>query len=84
MHDHDIHDLPIVITLHAAARLAMRFDLDAEGVQRAIKTAQVIRPVRKEGTVGILEKRGRKRRIRFVVTIREGCLVIITAAEVRK
>ncbi len=77
----DIHTLPIHFTKHAALMLLERFHLSLPEVRHLLKTAEVIKSVEKDGQVGILQGRIGRRKIRFVITIRQSNVWIITVEE---
>jgi len=78
---HDIHTLPIRFKKHAALMLLLRFELSLNEVKHCIKTAKVIKPVKKDGNIGILQSTIGDTKIKFVFTIREKALWIITVEE---
>lgn len=77
----EIHNLPIFFKKHSAQTLIQRFGLSLEEVKHFIKTAKIIKPVEKDGAIGILQGRIRNSKIRFVFTIRKNALWIITVEE---
>ncbi|HMF33581.1 MAG TPA: DUF4258 domain-containing protein [Candidatus Lokiarchaeia archaeon] len=77
----DIQTLPVRFTKHAALRLLERFGLSLEEVKHFIKTANIVKPVEKDGNPGILQGRIGQSKIRFVFTIRQDILWIITVEE---
>jgi len=77
----EFHTLPIHFKKHAAQTLIQRFGLSLEEVKHFIKTAKIIKPVEKNGTIGILQSKIGSFKIRFVFTIREKSLWIITVEE---
>jgi hypothetical protein len=77
----DIHRLPINFKKHAALALLLRFELNLDEVKHYIKTARIIKPVEKDGNIGILQSIIGDTKIRFVFTIREKALWIITVEE---
>lgn len=77
----DIHRLPIHFKKHAAMRLLQRFELSLEEVKHCIRTAKIIKVVEKDGTTGIMQSNLGDSKIKFVFTIREKALWIITVEE---
>lgn len=77
----DIHNIPIKLKKHASQTLAQRFQLNAEDVIHYIKTAKIVKPIEKDGNIGILQSNIGKCKIQFVCTIRENILYIITVEE---
>ncbi len=77
----NIHTLPIKFKKHAALMLIERFDLSLDEVKHCIKTAKIIKSVEKEGNTGILQSTIGDSKIRFVFTIRQKALWIITVEE---
>ncbi len=79
----DFHRLPIHFKKHAALMLLQRFELSLDEVKHYIKTATIIKPVEKDGNIGILQSTIGNSKIKFVFTIRENTLLIITVEECR-
>jgi hypothetical protein len=52
--------------------------MDLDEVKHYIKTGRMIKCPKKEGEIGILERKVGKSRIRFVFTVREKSMWIIT------
>lgn len=77
----DIHVIPIRITKHAAVALVRRFKLNVTDAEHYIKTAKIIKPIEKDGNIGILQSYIGDYKIQFVCTIRENILYIITVEE---
>jgi hypothetical protein len=77
----DIHNIPIKIKKHAARALVRRFKLDVEEAEHYIKIACIVKPVEKDGNIGILQSNIGNCKIQFVCTIRENILYIITVEE---
>jgi len=77
----DIHNIPIQIKKHAAQTLIKRFRLDVDDAEHYIKTAHIIKPIEKDGNIGILQSNIGDSKIKFVCTIREKVLYIITVEE---
>ena len=74
----DIHNIPIKLKKHAAQTLAQRFQFDSEDVKHYIKTAKIVKPLEKDGNIGILQSNIGKSKIQTICTIREDILYIIT------
>lgn len=77
----DFHRLPIHFKKHAALMLIRRFELSLDEVKHYIKTARIIKPLDKEGNIGILQSDIGSSKIKFVCMIRENALWIITVEE---
>ncbi|VVB96435.1 Uncharacterised protein [uncultured archaeon] len=77
----NIHTLPINFKKHAALMLIERFELSLDEVKHYIKTAKIIKSVEKDGNTGILQSTIGDSKIRFVYTIRQKALWIITVEE---
>ena len=76
-----IQRLPIHFKKHAALRLLQRFELSLDEVKHCIRTAKIIKTVEKEGNTGIMQSCLGDSKIKFVFTIREKALWIITVEE---
>jgi hypothetical protein len=74
----EIHRLPLKFKDHAALKLIKRFDMSLDDVRHYFKTGKYVRRPTKDGDIGILERKLGKSRIRFVFTIRQGTLWVIT------
>ncbi len=74
----DIHKLPIKFRTHAALRLIKRFDLDIEEFRHILKTGKLIKKPKKEGSIGIIQRKIGDVQIRIIFTIRKKTLCIIT------
>jgi len=61
--------------------LLQRFELSLDEVKHYIKIAKIIKPVEKDGSIGILQSKIGDTKIRFVFTIREKAIWIITVEE---
>ncbi len=61
--------------------LIQRFELSLDEVKHYIKTAKIIKPVEKDGNIGILQSDIGDGKIKFVFTIRKNALWIITVEE---
>jgi len=61
--------------------LLLRFELRIDEVKHYIKTAKILKPVEKDGNIGILQSTIGSTKIKFVSTIREKALWIITVEE---
>jgi hypothetical protein len=77
----EIHNIPIVLKKHASQAIARRFKMGAEDATHYIKTARVIKPIEKDGNIGLLQSDIGGKKIQFVCTIREKILYIITVEE---
>ncbi len=77
----DIHRLPIHFKKHTALRLLQRFELSLDEVKHYIRAAKIIKPVEKDGNIGIMQSNLGDSKIKFVFTIREKALWIITVEE---
>ncbi len=78
---HNIQTLPINFKRHAALMLLLRFELSLDEVKHYIKTAKIIKPVEKDGSIGIMQSTISDTKIKFVFTIREKAIWIITVEE---
>lgn len=65
----DIHTLPIRFTTHAALALMERFQLNVGDVRHYIKTAKIVKPLEKDGCIGIIQSSMGSSSIRFVCLI---------------
>jgi hypothetical protein len=74
----DIHKLPIRFKTHAALRLIKRFDLDIEEFRHLLKTGKMIKKPKKDGHIGIIQRKLGNTKIRIKFTIRQKTLWIIT------
>ena len=79
----DFHRLPVHFKKHAALMLIQRFGLSLDEVKHYVKTARIIKPLDKEGNIGILQSDIGSSKIKFVCVIRENALWIITVEECR-
>jgi hypothetical protein len=61
--------------------LIRRFGLSLDEVRHYIKVARIVKPLEKDGTIGILQSDIGVRKIRFVCMIKEDALWIITVEE---
>lgn len=61
--------------------LIQRFELSLDEVKHYIKTAKIIKPVDKDGNIGILQSVIGDSKIKFVFTTRKNALWIITVEE---
>lgn len=77
----NIHSLPVNFKRHAALMLIQRFELSLDEVKHYIKTAKILKPVEKDGNLGILQSDIGDSKIKFVFTIRKKALWIITVEE---
>jgi hypothetical protein len=77
-----MHGYPIVISNHASKRLGRRFQLvDDDEIKYYIRSAKVVVPFGKDGSIGKLRCNLGDKKIVFVCTISEKCLVVITVEE---
>lgn len=74
----DFHLLPIKYKRHASDMLRERFQMDTQEVRHYLKIGKHIKKVEKEGNIGIIEGKIGDSKIRFVYTIRQGIVWIIT------
>ncbi len=77
----NIHSLPVNFKKHAALMLIQRFEFSLDEVKHYIKIAKIIKPVDKDGNIGILQSDIGDSKIKFVFTIRKNALWIITVEE---
>ena len=61
--------------------LLRRFELCLDEVKHYIKTAKIIKSVDKDGNIGILQSNIENKKIKFIFTIREKAIWIITVEE---
>ena len=73
-----IHKLPIKIKRHAALRLIQRFDMSIKELKHIIKTGKQIKTPKKEGEIGIIERKIGKGKIRIKFKIKDNKIWIIT------
>ncbi|MFA5772662.1 MAG: DUF4258 domain-containing protein [Thermoplasmata archaeon] len=74
----EIHKLPMRFRTHAALRLIEHFDMSLDEVKHYFKTGKLVKRPAKDGDIGILERTVGKSKIRFVFTIRQKTIWIIT------
>ena len=74
----DIHKLPIKFKTHAALRLIDRFDMDLEEFRHCLKTGKMVKKPKKDGNVGIIQRKIGDDQIQIIFTIRKKTLWIIT------
>ena len=74
----DIHKLPIKFKTHAAMRLINRFNLDIEEFRHLLKIGKMIKKPKKDGSIGIIQRKLGDTKIRIKFTIRNKKLWIIT------
>ena len=74
----DIHKLPIRFKTHAAIRLIDRFDMDIEEFRHFLKTGKMVKKPKKDGNIGIIQRKIGDDQIQIVFTIRKKTLWIIT------
>jgi hypothetical protein len=77
----NFHSLPIHFKKHAALMLLRRFELSLDEVKHYIKTAKIIKSVEKDGNIGILQSNIGNKKIKFIFTLREKAIWIITVEE---
>jgi len=73
-----IHKLPIKLKRHAALRLIQRFDMSVEELRHIIKTGKQIKTPKKDGEIGIIERKIGKYKIRIKFKIKDDKIWIIT------
>ena len=73
---------PIKLKRHAALRLIERFDMSIEELRHIIKTSRYEKRPRKEGRkegdIGIIERRIGRNKIRLIFKVERGIVWIIT------
>ncbi|UCE39344.1 MAG: DUF4258 domain-containing protein [Thermoplasmata archaeon] len=74
----DIHKLPIKFKTHAALRLIKRFDMNIEEFRHFLKTGKMVKKPKKDGNIGIIQRKIGDDQIQIVFTIRKKTLWIIT------
>ena len=70
--------LPIKIKRHAALRLIQRFDMSIKELKHIIKTGKQIKTPKKEGEIGIIERKIGKDKIRIKFKIKDDKIWIVT------
>ncbi len=78
----DLHSLPVYFKKHAVLMLAERFELDSQDAEHLVKTAKLLKPIEKDGEIGLLQSCIGECEIRFVFTIRKKVVWIITVEEI--
>ena len=73
-----IHRTQIRIKKHAALRLIERYDLSIDDLRHILKTGKQVKKPRKDGDIGIIERKIGKRKIRIVFKVRNNIVWIIT------
>lgn len=73
-----IHKLPIKLKKHAALRLIQRFDMSIKELRHMIKTGKQIKTPKKEGEIGIIERKIGKDKIRIKFKIKDDKIWIVT------
>ena len=79
-----IHKLPIKLKKHAALRLIQRFDMSIKELRHIIKTGKQIKTPKKDGEIGIIERKIGKYKIRIKFKVENNKLWIITVEGGRK
>ena len=74
----DIHKLPIKMKKHAALRLIERFDMGIEKLHHIFKTGKYIKKPKKDGDIGIVERKIGESRIRIIFKLNNETIWIIT------
>ena len=73
-----IHKLPIKLKKHAALRLIQRFDMSIKELRHIIKTGKQVKTAKKDGEIGIIERKIGKGKIRIKFKIENNKIWIIT------
>ena len=73
-----IHKLPIKLKKHAGLRLIQRFDMSIEELRHIIKTGKQIKIPKKDGEIGIIERKIGRYKIRVKFKIKDNKIWIIT------
>jgi len=73
-----LHTLPIKITKHAALRLINRFDMNSEELHHVFKTGKFTKHPKKNGDIGIVERKIGKKDIKIVFKVYDNTIWIIT------
>jgi len=74
----------IKLKKHAALRLIQRFDMSIEELRHIIKTGKQIKTPKKEGEIGIIERKIGKNKIRIKYKIKNDNVWIVTVEGGRK
>ncbi len=81
----DLHKCRIMVSRHCRERLLQRFDTKEEGlIERTIRTGKLIKAPEKSGSVGIIEKKTKKEKIRIKFTYHEDVVYVITIERGRR
>ena len=73
-----IHKLPIKIIRHATLRLIQRFDMSIKELKHIFKTGKQIKTPKKDGEIGLIERKIGKYKIRIKFKVENNKLWIIT------
>lgn len=73
-----LHTLPIKMTKHAAMRLINRFDMSMEELHHLFKTGKFTKRPKKNGDIGIVERKIGKRDIKIIFKVYDDTIWIIT------
>lgn len=73
-----LHTLPIKMTKHGAMRLINRFDMSIEELHHIFKTGKYTKLPKKEGEIGIVERKIGKKEIKIIFKINDDTIWIIT------
>ena len=74
----EIHTLPIKMKKHAALRLIKRFDMSIEELHHIFKTSKYVKRPKKDGDIGIIERKIGSKFIRIIFKVQNGIVWIIT------
>ena len=74
----EIHKLPIKMKKHAALRLIERFDMSIDELHHLFKTAKYVKKPKKDGDIGIIERKIGKTFIRIIFKVQDETIWIIT------
>ena len=74
----EIHTLPIKMKKHAALRLIERFDMSMDELHHLFKTSKYVKRPKKDGDIGIIERKVGKSFIRIIFKVRDETVWIIT------
>ncbi|MBU2565005.1 MAG: DUF4258 domain-containing protein [Candidatus Thermoplasmatota archaeon] len=76
--------MPVKFKKHASYMLMKRFGMYTKDVRHCFKVGTLVKRPEKEGDIGILQSGLKKWIIRFVFTVRDNTLWIITVEKVKK